>query len=58
MRFKHSDLEVTFSGMTSLLNLMKICQFVKKLLVGDTETDRQIGYLISLPFIFKGSRII
>jgi hypothetical protein len=30
--------EVTFSGMTSLLNLIKIYQFDQKLLGGDTQT--------------------
>jgi hypothetical protein len=47
--------------MISLLNFIKIYQLVQKLLVGDTqtdrETDRQDGDLISLTFLFKESRL-
>jgi hypothetical protein len=36
------------NGITSVLNSMKIYQAVQKLLVGDTQTDRQTGDLINL----------
>jgi hypothetical protein len=47
---KNDSVEVTFSGMTSLLNVIKACQFVEKLLAEDTQTDRQHGDLISHTF--------
>jgi hypothetical protein len=33
--------EANFNGMTSLLNFLKIYQFVQKLLKGHTQTDKQ-----------------
>jgi hypothetical protein len=51
-------IKVTFNGMTSLLNFIKIYQLVQKLLGGDTQTDRQTGDLISLTFLFKESRLM
>jgi hypothetical protein len=53
---KKYDVEVTFNGMTFLLNFIKIYQFVQMLLWG-THTDRQAGDLISLTFLFKESRL-
>jgi hypothetical protein len=55
---KKYGVEVTFSGMTSLLNFIKIYQLVQKLLEGwhtDRRTDRQTGDLTSLTFLFKES---
>jgi hypothetical protein len=49
--------EVTFNGMTSLLNFIKIYRLVQTLL-GGGDTDRQTGDLISLTFLFKESRLI
>jgi hypothetical protein len=43
--------EVTFNGITSMLNFIKIYQLVQKLLLEDREPDRQTGDLIGLPFI-------
>jgi hypothetical protein len=44
--------------MTSQLNFIKIYQFVQKLLGGThRQADRQDGYLISLTFLFKESRL-
>jgi hypothetical protein len=54
---KKYGVEVTFNGMTSLLNFIQIYQLVQKLLAGDTQTDRQTGALISLTFLFKESRL-
>jgi hypothetical protein len=58
---KKYSFEVTFNGMTSLLNFIKIYQLVQKLLGGDTQTDirtdRQTGDLINLTFLFKESRL-
>jgi hypothetical protein len=51
---KKYGVEVTFNGMTSLLNFIKIYQLVQKLLGG---TDRQTGDLTSLTFVFKESRL-
>jgi hypothetical protein len=53
-------IEVTFNGMISLLNFIKIYQLVKKLLGGGThrQTDRQTGDLISFTFLLKESRLI
>jgi hypothetical protein len=51
---KKYGVEVTFNGMTSMLNLIKIYQLVQKLL-GGGHTDRQDGDLISLTFLFKES---
>jgi hypothetical protein len=45
--------EVTFNGITSVLNFIKIYQLVQKLLGG---TLRQTGDLISLTSLFKESR--
>jgi hypothetical protein len=58
---KKYGVEVTFNGMTSLLNFIKVYQLVQKLLGGDTQTedgrtDRQTGDLINLTFLFKESR--
>jgi hypothetical protein len=57
---KKYGMEVTFNGMTSLPNFIKIYQLVQKLLGGgdtDGQTDRQDGDLISLTFLFKESRL-
>jgi hypothetical protein len=55
---KKYGVEVTFNGMTSLLNFIKIYQFVQKLLGGTHKhTDRQAGDLKSLTFLFKESRL-
>jgi hypothetical protein len=51
---KKYGVEVTFNGMTSLLNFIKIYQLVQKLLGG---THRQTADLISLTFPFKESRL-
>jgi hypothetical protein len=48
---KKYGIAVTFNGMISQLNFMKIYQFVQKLLVGGM--DRQHGDLIILTFLFK-----
>jgi hypothetical protein len=58
---------IALQCMTSLLNFIKIYQFVQKLLGGHTHThtdretdswtDRQTGDLISLTFLFKDSRL-
>jgi hypothetical protein len=53
---KKYAVEVTFSGMTFLLNCIKIYQLVQKLLRGG-YIDRQTGDLISLTFLFMESRI-
>jgi hypothetical protein len=50
---KNYGVEVTFNDMTSLLNFIKICQLVKKLIGGYIDAQRQDGYLISLYFSFK-----
>jgi hypothetical protein len=42
---KKYGIEVTFNGMTSLLNFIKIYQLVQKLL-GGGHTDRQTGGLM------------
>jgi hypothetical protein len=54
---KKYGVDVTFNGMTSLLNFIKIYQLVQKLL-GAThrQTDRQTGDLISLTFLSKESK--
>jgi hypothetical protein len=52
---KKYGIKVTFNGMTSSLNFIKIYQLVQKLLGG--HTDRQTGDLISLTFRFKESRL-
>jgi hypothetical protein len=57
---KKYGVEVTFNGMTSLLNFIKIYQLVQKLLGGgatDGQTDRQTGDLISLTFLFEETRL-
>jgi hypothetical protein len=43
--------------MTSLLNFIKNLPIGSKVIRGDTQTDRQTGDLISLTFLFKGSRL-
>jgi hypothetical protein len=40
--------EITFDGMTSLLNVIKIYQLVPKLLGGDTQADGQTDRLVIL----------
>jgi hypothetical protein len=50
-------IEITFNGITSLLNVIKIYQLVQKLLGGDTHTHRQTGDLTSLTFLFEESRL-
>jgi hypothetical protein len=56
---KKYGFEVTFNGMTSLLNFIKIYLLVQKLLrEGGTETDGQTGYLVSFTFLFKESKLI
>jgi hypothetical protein len=57
---KKYGFEVTFS--TSLLYFIKIYQLVQKLLGGkhrqtNRQTDRQIGDLISITFLFKEGRL-
>jgi hypothetical protein len=56
---KKYGFEVTFNGMTSLLNFIKIYRLVQKLLGGPTNrrTDRQTGDLTSLTFLFKEIRL-
>jgi hypothetical protein len=55
---KKYGFEVTFNGMTSLLNFIKVYQLVKKLLGGTRRrTDRQTSDLTSLTFLFKESRL-
>jgi hypothetical protein len=58
---KRYGIEVTFNGMTSLLNFINIYHLVQKLLEEDTQTDgrtdRQTGDLISLTFLFEESRL-
>jgi hypothetical protein len=44
------------NGINSLLNFMKIYQAVQKLLVGDTQTDRQTCDFI-IPLSFLESRL-
>jgi hypothetical protein len=48
---KKYGVEVTFKGMTSLLNFIKIYQLVQKLLGGDTQTDRQTDWWSHKPHI-------
>jgi hypothetical protein len=59
---KKYGVEVTFSGMTFLLNFIKIYKLVQKLFGGHThtdgQTDRQTGGLISLTLVFKESRLV
>jgi hypothetical protein len=52
---KKYGVEVTFNGMISLLNFIKIYQLVQRLLGG--HTDRQAGDLISLTFLFRKVRL-
>jgi hypothetical protein len=40
------------NGITSIPNFMKIYQAVQKILVGDTQTDKQTGDMISLLSFF------
>jgi hypothetical protein len=63
---KKYGVEVTFNGMTSLPNFIKIYQLVQKLLGGthrqtdrqtDRQTNRQTGDLISLTFLVKESML-
>jgi hypothetical protein len=46
-------IEVHLNGITSLPNFMKINQAVQKVLVGDPQTDRQTGDVISILSFFK-----
>jgi hypothetical protein len=48
------SVEVTFNGMISSINFMKMYQLVKKLFVGDKDkqTDMETGNCISFLFIF------
>jgi hypothetical protein len=51
-------IEVTFNGMTSLLNLIKIYKLVQKLWrETHRQTDRQTGDPISLTFLLEESRL-
>jgi hypothetical protein len=62
---KKYEVEVTFDGMTFLLNFIKNIPIGSKVIRGDTQvdrrtdghTDRQTGDLISLTFLFKESRL-
>jgi hypothetical protein len=45
---KNYGVEVAFNGMTSLLNFIKFCQLVQKL-IGDRQTD---SVMVSLACIF------
>jgi hypothetical protein len=67
---KKYGFEVTFNGMTYLLNFIKIYQLVQKFLgrtdrqtdgqtdrQTDGQTDRQTGDIISLTFLFEESRL-
>jgi hypothetical protein len=47
---KNDGIEAMFNCMTSLLNFIKICQLVQKLIGG---TDRQDDDVISLHFSFR-----
>jgi hypothetical protein len=46
------DVEVSFNGMTPLLNSIKICQLLQKLM-GDRHTDKMV---MSLAYIFPLGR--
>jgi hypothetical protein len=48
---KKYGVEVTFNGISSLLNFIKIYQLVQKLLVGDTQTDGQTDWWSHKPHI-------
>jgi hypothetical protein len=57
---KKYGVEVTFNGIASPLNLIKMYPLVQKLLGWghrDRQTDRQTGDLIRLTFLFKESRL-
>jgi hypothetical protein len=41
LRVEKCGIEVTFNGMASLLNFMKLYQLLQKILVGDKQTDGQ-----------------
>jgi hypothetical protein len=41
-----------------MTKFMKIYKLVQKLLVGDTQMDRQTGDLISMLFILKETRLM
>jgi hypothetical protein len=56
MGLKNYCFEVHLNGITSEPNFMKFYQAVQKLLVGDTEIDRQTGDLLSLN-LFLESRL-
>jgi hypothetical protein len=49
---KNSGVEVTFNGMISLLNGIKIYQLVQKLTGGQTDTQITDRMVISLTYIF------
>jgi len=53
---KKYGVEVTFNGMTSILNCIKI-KLVKTLLRTSSHMHRQNGDLISLTFLFKEGRL-
>jgi hypothetical protein len=46
------------NGTIAIPKFMKIYKVVHKLVVGDTQTDRQFGDLIKPTFIFLESRLI
>jgi hypothetical protein len=48
MELKNYCIEVPLNGITSIPNFMKIYNVVQKLLVGDTQTDKETGDFISL----------
>jgi hypothetical protein len=55
---KKYGVEVTFNGMTSLLNFIKNIPIGSKVIRGThRQTDRQTGDLISLTFLFKESTL-
>jgi hypothetical protein len=52
-------IEVTFNGMTSLLNSIKNLLICSNVSLGGTQTDRQAenSDLINITFLFKESRL-
>jgi hypothetical protein len=50
-RIKNYGVEVTFNGITSVLNFIQIYQLAQKL-IGERETHRQDDDLLSLHFSF------
>jgi hypothetical protein len=51
------DSQVTFNDITSLPNFIKKLLICSKVIQGDSQTDKQNGYLISLNFLLKESRL-